>query len=585
MSTVQSRSVFLALIVAVSLSVFLTWPVALAPRSQLIGHPGNDTWNHVWGYWWIGHGLEGGAWPLFTDLLSFPKGGTLYFIDSVQVVLSLPLQWLGGPVFAYNMVILGNIAFGGFAAWLLIRKLVGDDVAAVMGLFVYECSPHLLGQAYNGISETTCTGWLPLTLLALLRLIERPTLGRGFQLGVAGALCMLTSWYYGLFAAIGGAVLVAWRVLRQPWTMHWSRTALSLGVAGLTWSVMVMPILNAFRASLEAEDALVTRDPEFVQASLLNHNITDLLSFFRPTKVASPDLFALYGEQLLIVIYLGWIALCLGAVAIWSTRRHREFGPWIWLALVFFVFSLGPYLYFSGSYVEFDGRRAPMPFLLLFDALPIFDRISHPFRFVVGVTLSIAVVASYGLRHLIRMKPVYQQWCVVLALGVAVVAEVSFASPAHIPIPTSDARIPDLYYELQEDSQEGAIIDLPFTVPNLERAVFVWYQAAHERPVPWGLNDPMPMTLLKNRLTTTLIRIEASRAFKAPPRFPELDLVIGARMLARQGFRWVVVHEKLYPEFKRAKVEGVLTGLFGAPRRVEEDRLLVYEIPALAGGS
>jgi len=107
----------------------------------------------------------------------------------------------------------------------------------------------------------------------------------------------------------------------------------------------------------------------------------------------------------------------------------------------------------------------------------------------------------------------------------------------------------------------------------------------HGRPVPWGLNEPMPRGLLRNRLTATLIRLEATRARSLPPRLPELDLVLGARALELGGYRYVVLHEDLIPAFKRAQIEAVLRGVFGEPARHDEDRLLVWtlEPPAAQG--
>ena len=67
-------------------------------------------------------------------------------------------------------------------------------------------------------------------------------------------------------------------------------------------------------------------------------------------------------EQLVIVIYLGWVGLFLLGYALFATRRHREFGPWVWLGIFFFIFSLGPYLNMFGGMVELDGRRIPLPF-------------------------------------------------------------------------------------------------------------------------------------------------------------------------------------------------------------------------------
>lgn len=565
-----------AALAALALAVLLTWPAALQPTARLIGHPGNDCWNHVWGYWWVGEELQAGRWPIQLDLLAYPRGGTLYFIDTVQAIASLPLQLVAGPAAAYNAVIILQLAFSGFAAWLLARRLTGDAVAAGAALILYGASPHLLGQAYNGISETVCAGWFPFTLLCLLRLLDRPTLGRAAALGLSAAVCMLTSWYFGLFAAIGCAILASWRVARRSWAVQWSRTLVALGAATAIAAVLIFPPFRAFQRSLDTDDALINRDDDFVWQSLLNHNITDLFAFFRISTVPSPDLKTLYGEDLMIVIYLGWVGLLLAGYALWATRRHREFGAWLWLGGLFFAFSLGPYLNIGGEYVLLGGERVPLPFLALFEFFPVFDRISHPFRFVMGVQLAGAILASYGARHVFRRWQPRVQLGALAAMLVLVLAEIQVASPAVVPVPSSDAAIPMAYDDIGADPVPGAVLDLPMTVPNLERAVYVWYQTAHRRPVPWSLNEPMSEALMRNRLTMTLIRLEATRARSLPPVLPELDLVVSARALARSGYRYVVVHERLYPDFKGAQVEALLTALLGAPRRYEADGLLVY---------
>ncbi len=574
---VPPTPVFAALAAMVQASV-LTWPLLLNPVSRLVGHPGNDNWNHVWGYWWVADELSRGEWPLRTDLLSFPSGGTLYFIDTVQVLLFLPLQLLGGPALAYNAAVWSGLAFAGFCAWLLARRVTGDDVVSGVAMVIYGASPHLLGQAYNGISETVCAGWLPLTLWCLLRLLDRSTWGRAVALAAAGGLCILTSWYYGLFAALAGTIIVIWTALRQPRSVTWTRAFQFLLVSAVMSLTLVLPMFSAFSASLEADDALVTRDPGFVEASLLNHNITDVLAFLRISKQASPDLLALYGEELVIVIYLGWTAVLLALAAFWFTRRGRELSLWLWLGLLFGVFSLGPYLNVGGEYLELFGRRVPLPFLVLFEAFPVFDRISHPFRFVTGVSLALAMLGSHGLRHMLRARPAPQRLGAVVAVAALFLAEIYLGSPATLPIPTSVATIPAAYSDMAEDPVEGAVLDLPMTMPNLERALYVWYQAEHERPVPWGLNDPMPRQLLTNRLTATLIRIEATRARTLPPRLPELDLVVAGMSLERQGYRYVVLHERFYPEFKAVETAALLTGVFGEPQRFEADRMLVWTL-------
>jgi hypothetical protein len=570
--------VLIAIVVSFLLAFALTWPVIGSMSSLLVGHPGNDTWNHIWGYWWVGEALSQGIWPINADKLAFPNGGTLYFIDTMQALFSWPIQIVFGPVAAYNFVMIFQIALCGFAAWLLTWKVTGDHKASFAALFIYEMSPHLLGQSYNGISETVCAGWFPLTLWCMLNLMERPTIKRSLILGVVGAICILTSWYYGLFTFLAACILLSWYMFKRGWLYEWKSIFIGVIVASLTALVGIIGPLMSFRSSLSAENAIVTRDPKFVESSLLNHNITDVFAFVNPTTIPSPDLLSLYGEQLIIVIYLGWIAILLAGYAILFTHRTHETGPWIWLLIVFLIFSLGPYLHIGGEYVLLEGKKIPLPFLPLYKAFPIFDRISHPFRFVIGVNLVLAIMASHALRLMFRNKSELTKNLILSVLFISLWSEYNWFSPAQLPIPHSESSISIAYFDMKEDPIEGAVLDIPLSVPNLERAIYVWNQSVHNRAIPWGLNDPMPNALQENLLTRTLVQIEATRAIGLPMLLPELDLVIASRTLARQGYRYIVMHKNMYPSFKMEQTKVLLQSLFGDPTEYSEDDILVFTI-------
>ena len=49
--------------------------------------------------------------------------------------------------------------------------------------------------------------------------------------------------------------------------------------------------------------------------------------------------------------------------------------------------------------------------------------------------------------------------------------------PAKIPLPRSEAKISTIYDNLED----GAVLDLPMTLPNLERVVYVYYQSQHKK--------------------------------------------------------------------------------------------------------
>jgi hypothetical protein len=72
--------------------------------------------------------------------------------------------------------------------------------------------------------------------------------------------------------------------------------------------------------------------------------------------------------------------------------------------------------------------------------------------------------------------------------------------------------------------------------------------------------------------------LEAGRALTLPRQLPDLELVLGAALLRAQGYRYIVLHEKLYTRPKALMIQTVLEGLFGPPSEVLKDGVAVYEI-------
>jgi hypothetical protein len=523
--------------------------------------------------------LERGNWPGWTNLIAWPHGGALYFIDTFNALFTLPVQLLLGPVVTQNLIIGGALWFTALSGWALARHVVRDDLAALPAGIIFGFSPHLLSQAHNGITEALNAGWFALFLLSFLRLLDAPSPRRGALCGITLVLTSLFNWYYAIFAILSASILLGARVLDAAVPTAWRRV-LRASLVGLG---LFIPLagggLFLLGRSMSAGDALVSRDPEFVWRSLLQHNYTDIQCFFRPGRFYSPDLKALYGEELLIVTYIGWVALLIAGVGFLVERHRKDLWPWVWLALLFWVFALGPFLNVGGEYVEVSGRRIPLPFLAFFDLVPLFSRISHPFRFVVGVEVCLGIGVAMALRRLTLVRPTLFSRVATGVVGLAVLAETIFASPAPLPVASSIAQIPDAYGFVKADPEPGAVLDLPIAVPLLERAVYNWYQVFHERPIPYTLNEPVPPGLRNNLLASYMLALEAGRARIPPRTIPDLELVMASRILARQGYRYVVVHGRFYPEVKRVQVHSLLGALFGPPVAEDDASTTVYRIP------
>ena len=571
-----------ALAATFALAVLATWPMPLTPATALLGHPGNDVWNHVWGYWWVADEISKGQLPLSTDLQRFPGTSALFFIDTFGALWTLPVQWVAGPVVAYNVSVFVCMWTAGMAAWALARHVLRGwfgpqdaDITALIAAAAFVLSPHLLAQAYNGITETLTSAGLPFATLAMLRLYERPGAWRAVVAGTAGAFCMLANWYYGLFSVIGSAILLLTLAATRRERIHWRAIPGAAGGAAFLALALVAPVLVGFSRTLESDTAIVKRDPEFVWNSLISHNMTDVVSIFRPGHVYSPDLKALHGEDLLIVTYVGWTLLLLAGAGLWRLRRWRDRLPWmVWVA-VFASLMLGPYLYVAGEYVTISDRRIPLPFLAFFDAFPLFSRISHPFRFVVPVQLGLGVLAAAGLGALPR-------WTRPVAV-VAMMVEFLTLSPAPWPLPLSSAAMPAYCADLAKDPVAGAVLDLPITVANLERAVYLYWQTVHGRPIPYSLNEPMPETLERSHLAKAIFIAEGGHIDHLPPMLAELDLIVAGRALADLGFRYVVFHERMYPPDRAKQVLTLLRVGFGDETSTTPDGEHIWrlEIPDL----
>ena len=322
-----------------------------------------------------------------------------------------------------------------------------------------------------------------------------------------------------------------------------------------------------FARSMSATDALVTRDPAFVWTTLILHNMTDAVTLVRPGRFYSPDLKTVFREDLIVVVYLGHALLWPGLLALagtfrglrgrWSLRavlgRLTTGAPaWTLLAAGFVLFTLGPYLYVGGDYLRVAGGWVPLPFLACFEVLPMFGRIAHAYRFVVGASLALSMLGAYAVRAGAQRGIPALPFA--LLLGVLRVGESLALSPAVFPIPASTWAPHPVIASLRG----GAVLDLPVGVPVLARATYVANQLAHGQPVPYGLNDPTPPYLYYNRYGQYLLELERSTVALLPPTLPALDLALGRAELVRSGMRWIVMHRASYPPAQRAKVAAFL---------------------------
>lgn len=519
--TTGRRPLLLAGALYPAVAVALTWPLALHPASMVVGGARTDTWNSVWGLWFV---LQQGApWPpAHTPLLDHPSGGVLAVADPLNALLGLPLTAAWGPVVAYAVLVLFHVSLAGWAGHALGRALGGRGWLSGLA---WQLAPVAVAQLHNGSSEAMASGWLPLACLAAVRARDHaPGMGRTLLLALALAVCTLGGWYAGIDAWLVCLALLALAL----WQGELPRRARQLLPGMLIALALTAPIAQQTRAVAEAEDGLVdikgSDDLARIRRTL---GAADPRVLVTPGAFRSPAFAELEGNpsDFVHTAYLGWLLLGLAGFGLW----RRPDGAAAALALAGgagVVLALGPVVVWGGFPLSLAGRALPLPYLLI-EPLPGFGSLSLVYRLAGVGSLALAVLADRALAVLpARLAGV---------AAALVLVELRLLSPV-AGLPAVTAVPQQLALQAVRagaaDGLDGAVLNLP---PTASRA-YLYQQTLHGQPLVGSINSGVNVAGLQ--LLTTARGIREGRTT------PD-DLV---RMARKHQIRWIVQHKDVLME-------------------------------------
>ncbi len=575
------------------LAVVLTWPLATSLTTGVIGAVGGvDAYQNAWNLWWVTRALVTLNDPFFSPLLFYPEGIDLFWqtLGFSQGVLALPVTLALGPVAAVNWIVLTSFIVGGYATFLLARRLAGNNAAALVAGATFVCSPYHMEKVIDGNLELAALHWIPWYAYALHLLMEQPSWRRVL---LAGALLLWTSlgsWYYGLFGVLyTGCVAVIWaagaRLDAPGGDVRRSGVQFAWGIAPLLiWAAALAPRLGGLAAG--------TGDAIWDMRAVQVERSADLLDFFLPSPVHpwwGPLVRAwrdqAYPDAVIWNVALGWVALLLGITGAIVARR----ATWRWtlLLLACLVLALGPQLKVAGQ-----DTGIPLPFTLLQD-MPGIRSGQRPNHMAVMASLALAVLAAYGvgvLQQAIahrggdarehRVARIHRlpsrvfargaQWVAPAFLIAAIVALDAYAGqhtlvmrPAH-----------PFYATLPPP--DGAIMPLPLYI-NINRSENLTAQTAHGWPIVGGYVARPPAYPFA-RYTPGVREIqsgEVERDDVIAPGWPEL----ARQALAAYRIRYVTLDRASDKEEYFARVRPLLVELGVGPPVVADERLEAYLVP------
>src|SRR5688572_17819180 len=223
-------------IIALALTLFMTWPLAgglgslgrtgVGPNADPGFGTNGDGMFSLWNVAWVARTIVADPANLFQANIFHPHRSALAYSEAnlLAGLVGVPAWWTSkNPYTTLNVAILFGFVTAWYCMWLLARYLTADAWVAATAATAYAFCPYVF--THTAHIQLMLTGGIPLAMLCLHRLADAPGSGRGIALGVALLAQALACAYYGIFAGlmVGFGVLfftVSRRLLRNRawWT-------------------------------------------------------------------------------------------------------------------------------------------------------------------------------------------------------------------------------------------------------------------------------------------------------------------------------------------------------------------------------
>jgi hypothetical protein len=353
-----------------------TFPQIVTLRSRIGYH--HDADFGVWRLAWVAHQLPRSPLQLFDANMFYPERKTLAYSDALLLpaVVTAPLQWMRiHPLVVYNLVLLLALWSSAFAAGMLVRDVTGSAVAAALAGTAFAFTSHRF-EHYERLELQVCL-WMPLAVLALLRLHRSGDARWALWLGLACTAQVYSGIYDGVFLlAYVGIVAVPLAILSAHRRRFATGVAVAFAVTAILCGPYLIPYLDTRHDVGERRRAEVTgygtRPADFLGSHRNARGLLPLDGFGAPERH----------------LYPGVVVVLLAAVAL---------VPPVPAAVVAAVCGLAFALEMS------RGLNGAL-YGWAFDHVFLFRGLRAPARMAVLVQLSLCILAGFGVARLLA-------WC------------------------------------------------------------------------------------------------------------------------------------------------------------------------------
>lgn len=475
-----SLQALLALAVYAAGAVYFTWPLVTDLEQRIYG-AGGDLTGSITIYREL---VEDGLVPFLPGVMSdlnAPEGLPVRWTLNLVAWPSVGVLWLlttaFGGVAAYGIYTLLGFLLSGQAMFLLVRRLVGNPVIAVIAGwgFAFYPFPVLNAGGHNDLAH----GW-PLVLMtwAMIELIQHPGWRNSVLAGLATIFAV--SWT-PMFILLGGVAYAALAIggLLLAWRSR--RIAATLGPLVLSGAMVLtylagLLVLNSLGTTSEIRtqgiEHLYTYSARPVEYLLPSGQNPLVGQWSGPYLAAN-----LHGSNFTeSTLYVGLTTILLSGVALVSAIRGRLPSKLAQMVLLMTFVALLAGLVSAPPKNDVFGYLVPFPSFFIFELTSTFRAYS---RLVVVVMLAMSVLAAIGVYALVVSQRPVSRALILGALAVAVPVDLWGGLGNY----TNETEPPPRIYSALQGQPRGIVAEYPLAPTVQSDSSELFFQQAHGMPI------------------------------------------------------------------------------------------------------
>jgi len=570
------------------LTIILTFPVILDFASEAAGFGCYDKCHMMWRFWWTDFSFENGLDFQHSNYIFYPDGVDIggnmaYFTTFIGFLLVQFLDY----VIAWNIIWFLGLVFGGYGCYLLANNFNKNYLSSIIAGIIFTFTTYHMAHSIVHIGLSMIV-WLPIFVLFLFKLLDKQSKYYSIVGGIIFFLVSLTHLYYSVFIAMFSIIFFAIYIFKQKKVSNKTfitNFSILLTIGLVSTSVLFLlnpassdeflnrPLSEHIKYSASLESLILPGSTHTTQIiSDYGMNISFYSFFDKPVPIGEIE----------HLIFLGYSVIFLSALAVIRYRRNHV---WFWLLIcgIFVVMSFGPELK-----IFHQSTGIVLPDKVFYDAVPEWDEIRAPARFIVMANLALAVLASYAVYGLIKNKfsSFKQQLMLTTIIGFVIIFEFSM-----IPYPSTSEPIPDIYAEIKNDESKFAVLSAPLGGVGdgglMSDPTVLYHQIHHEKPIYGGHESRVSFETTKKTQTYFLSMFHI---FGSKDDVIKQDLAThGLSLFNHFDIKYVTLHKSspIWESWQKdllqvflSETKQIMSEILSGNNPVyEDDRIVVYKIP------